>query len=328
MMHLEWPWMILALPLPILIRYLMPTVNIQQSAAIRVPFFDNLNQYGNNKHDHDNKAWLITLAGLAWVLLIIASTRPQWINERINIPINGRDLMLAIDLSGSMRTVDFKLQSSTINRLQAVKHVAGEFIQQRKGDRLGLILFGKKPYLQTPLTFDITTVNTQLQESIIGIAGRSTAIGDAIILAIQHLREKQQDSRVLILLTDGENTSGIVPPLRAAQLAASQKIKIYTIGIGADLIVSPNVFPARTKKNVAIDEKTLTTIANTTGGQYFRAHDSEKLKTIYQLIDQLEPIELEQQSVRPITALFYWPLACALIISFIVALLRIRPLYV
>jgi Ca-activated chloride channel family protein len=326
-MQLEWPWMLLALPLPILVRYLMPAATINQQVAIRVPFFDSLKQYASNHNPRGTKYWLISLAALAWVLLVIASARPQWINERLDIPVSGRDLMLAVDVSGSMRNVDFNLDGALINRLQAIKHVAGEFIQQRKGDRLGLILFGHQPYLQTPLTFDITTVNTQLQESLIGIAGSSTAIGDAIVLAIKRLREKQQDSRVLILLTDGENTSGEVSPARATQLAVSQKLKIYTIGIGADLIISSSAFRTRSQKNTSIDEETLTEIAEATGGQYFRAHDTEELKEIYQLIEKLEPIEQQEQSFRPITALFYWPLAIALIIAFIVVVVRLRLRY-
>lgn len=323
MIQLEWPWVLAALPLPLLVRWLMPAAKVVQDAALGVPFLEDIQRQTKNTYLRPGKPWLLLLSMLAWLLLVLAATRPQWLNEHVDIPISGRDLMLAVDLSGSMRNVDFMLDGLLANRLQAVKKVAGEFIEKRKGDRLGLILFGRQPYLQTPLTFDITSVNTQLQESMIGIAGNSTAIGDAIVLAIKRLREKQQDSRVLILLTDGENTAGEIEPLRAAQLAATEKLKIYTIGIGADIIMSSSAFRTRSQKNNAIDEDTLIAIAEQTDGQYFRAHNLDELNQIYTLIDQLEPIELDTQSYRPLTALFYWLLGPALLLAFIVCLLRL-----
>ncbi len=324
MIQFEWPWMLLALPLPWLVRRHLPATRIADSAALRVPFLDTLRQCLQHSQHAHHKTRLLWLAALAWALLVTASARPQWINQRIDIPVSGRDLMLAVDVSGSMRTVDFLLEDRLMNRLQAVKHVAGEFIQQRRGDRLGLILFGQRPYLMTPLTFDIATVNTQLQEALIGIAGSSTAIGDAIVLAVKQLRKTPQDSRVLILLTDGKNTAGELSPARAAQLAASQQLKIYTIGIGADVIMSANAFRSRMQKNDAIDEAMLRQLADTTGGQYFRAHDTEELQQIYRQIDRLEPIEQDAHSYRPIQALFYWPLSAALVLAVLVLLLRLR----
>ncbi|MBL4711934.1 MAG: VWA domain-containing protein [Gammaproteobacteria bacterium] len=323
MIEFEWPWVFLILPLPLLLRFFLPVAKQVQDASLSVPFLDDIQPQKKNYSGQTKFPWLLVLSIIAWLCLVLAATRPQWLNERVDIPISGRDLMLAVDLSGSMRNVDFVLDGTLTNRLQAVKHVAGEFIKKRKGDRLGLILFGRQPYLQTPLTFDINTVNTHLQESMIGIAGNSTAIGDAIVLATKRLREKQQDSRVLILLTDGENTAGEIEPLRAAQLAKSQQLKIYTIGIGANLIISSSAFRTRSQKNNAIDEKTLTAIADQTGGQYYRAHDIEELNKIYQVIDELEPIEQDTQSYRPLTALFYWPLSLAILLAFIVSLTRL-----
>ena len=316
MIQLEWPWVLALLPLPLILRWLLPASKKPQDAALNVPFLEDIQQQSEAHTLHPDKRWLLFIATVAWICLVLAASRPQWLSERIDIPVSGRDLMLAVDLSGSMRNIDFVLGEQLTSRLNAVKLVAGDFIKRRKGDRLGLILFGRQPYLQTPLTFDSDTVNSHLQESLIGIAGNSTAIGDAIILAIKRLREKQQDSRVLILLTDGENTAGEVTPLRAAQLAKTLKLKIYTIGIGADILISSSVF-TRSTKNRAIDEDTLTAIAKLTGGQYFRAHNSEELSQIYQLIDELEPIEQDSQSYRPLTALFYWPLALALILALV-----------
>lgn len=326
MIQLEWPWVLILLPLPWLVRKFMPAAEVVQDAALRVPFIEDLNRHAGGGSTPPQKNWLTMLAVAAWLCLTLAASRPQWVSEQIDIPVSGRDLMLAVDLSGSMRNVDFQHEGHLINRLQAVKLVAGEFIEKRKGDRLGLILFGQQAYLQTPLTFDIATVNTQLQESLIGIAGGSTAIGDAIVVAIKRLRDKQQDSRVLILLTDGENTAGEVTPLRAAKLAASQDLKIYTIGIGADLLISTSIVSSRSKTNIAIDEKTLTAIADETQGKYFRAHDIEELQEIYQLIEELEPIEQDTQRYRPVTALFYWPLAVALMLGFFIVLVRLRVL--
>ena len=314
MIQLEWPWALALLPLPLILRWLLPASKKPQDAALNVPFLEDIQQKSESHSSHQDKRWLLFIATVAWICMVLAASRPQWLSERIDIPVSGRDLMLAVDLSGSMRNIDFVLDEQLSSRLNAVKLVAGDFIKQRKGDRLGLILFGRQPYLQTPLTFDTDTVNSHLQESLIGIAGNSTAIGDAIILAIKRLREKAQDSRVLILLTDGENNTGEVAPLRAAQLAKILQLKIYTIGIGADILISSSVF-SRSIKNRSIDEDTLIAIANLTDGQYFRAHNGEELSQIYQLIDELEPIVRDSQSYRPMTALFYWPLGLALILA-------------
>ena len=229
--------------------------------------------------------------------------------------------MMAVDLSGSMQAKDFELNGQVMNRLQAVKIVAGEFIKQREGDRIGLILFGEQAYLQTPLTFDTKTINTMLQEALIGIAGKATAIGDAIGLAIKRLQTRDAQSHVLILLTDGANTAGEVEPLKAAELAAKQKLKIYTIGVGAESREVGGLFFKRTIKNTEIDEKTLQSIADTTGGKYFRARDINELNKIYALIDQLEPVEQESQSFRQIQALYFWPLSLAFIIAALIMLL-------
>ena len=216
MIQFEWPWLLALLPLPLLVRHFMPVAKVVQDAALRVPFMEDLSAHASGGSLQRKQPWMLVLAMVAWLCLTIAAARPQWISDQIDVPISGRDLMLAVDLSGSMRNVDFMHNGRLINRLNAVKHVAGEFIEKRKGDRIGLILFGQQAYLQTPLTFDIATVNTMLQESLIGIAGNSTAIGDTIVVALKRLRDKQQDSRVLILLTDGENTAGEVTPLQAA----------------------------------------------------------------------------------------------------------------
>jgi len=270
---------------------------------------------------------LFWLAVLAWCLLIAAATRPQWLGEPIEQAISGRDLMLAVDVSGSMDVQDFVIDDYRVDRLTAVKKVASEFIARRVGDRIGLILFGTTPYLQAPLTFDRQTVIRLLNEAFIGITDDdpATSIGDAIGLAVKKLKNHPADSRVLILLTDGANTAGEVDPLQAAELAAQFKLKIYTIGIGADEMIVRDFFGARrVNPSRDLDEKTLKAIAAKTGGRYFRARDSQEMEQIYHILDQLEPVETDQVYFRPRSELFYWPLSLALLFATIVVVARAR----
>lgn len=318
-----WPWVFLALPLPLLLRLMLPASDRNQDMPLHVPFIEDFNSLQHSGGFINKNKWMMLLASLAWCCLIAAAARPQWLGERVDIPISGRDLMMAVDLSGSMAAQDFDLNGRTINRLQAVKVVAGEFIKRREGDRIGLILFGQQAYLQTPLTFDTHTINIMLQESLIGIAGKATAIGDAIGLAIKRLNGKTAEKQVLILLTDGANTAGEVTPLKAAQLAASQKLKIYTIGVGAERREMGGFFFNQSVPNNEIDEKTLTQIAQITGGKYFRARNTQQLAEIYALIDELEPVEQESQSFRPVMALFMWPLGMGLLLASLLALFPI-----
>ncbi|MCK4710513.1 MAG: VWA domain-containing protein [Gammaproteobacteria bacterium] len=323
MIHFDWVWVFLALPLPYLTYKLIPAAPRQNEAALNVPFMQDFESYSADKTESSNKL-LLLMAIIAWLLLVTATARPQWLGDPIELPVSGRDLMLAVDLSGSMEVEDFKLNGSLVDRLTATKAVASEFIKRRKGDRIGLILFGRKAYLQTPLTFDRQTVSTLLNESVIGLAGKETAIGDAIGLAVKRLEKEDINSRVLILLTDGANTAGEVQPLKAAQLAKQYQLKIYTIGIGADEMIVRSIFGSRrVNPSADLDEKTLTAIAKETGGKYFRARNTQELEKIYKLLDELEPVEKETQSFRPTTALFYWPLSFSLLIASLIILLRI-----
>jgi len=324
MIHFEWPLLILALPLPLLIRWLLPADMPEQQAALKVPFLDDF-ALGEAKSVTQNQQWPLLLAMLAWLLLIFACMRPQWMGEPIEQAVSGRDLMLAIDLSQSMDVEDFIVERNRVDRLTATKNIATQFINRRAGDRLGLILFGTQAYLQTPLTFDRKTVTILLNESAIGLAGESTAIGDAIGLAVIRLRKQQADSRVLVLLTDGANTAGEVTPLKAAELAAENGLKIYTIGIGADEMIVRSFFGNR-KVNPSqdLDEKTLKAIADKTGGRYFRARNTQELDKIYRILDELEPVEKDKQYFRPKTELYFWPLAAALLLAFIISVSRVN----
>ncbi len=317
MFEFNWPWVFAVLPLPLLVWYLFPAASEKRQAALNVPFIEDFTTLADvAKGRQSKRLFSAFLLALSWILLVTATARPQWVGEALELPVSGRDLMMAVDLSGSMQVEDFRINGKTVDRLTATKYVAGDFIQQRQGDRMGLILFGRNAYLQTPLTFDLTTVKTLLMESAIGLAGKETAIGDAIGLAIKRLKDNKESSKVLILLTDGANTAGEVAPLKAAELAANYGLKIYTIGIGADEMIRQSFFgPQRINPSQDLDEKTLTAIAQQTGGQYFRARDTEALSEIYKKLDQLEPVEVESQTFRPVKALFMWPLAMALLIS-------------
>ncbi len=321
-LEFEWPWLLLALPLPLFVRWFLPANMPIEQAALKVPFLDDFVD-AETRTIAQSKEWPLLMAAIAWILLVLACTRPQWLGEPIEQAVSGRDLMLAVDLSGSMQEQDFIIEKQRVDRLTATKYVASDFINRRAGDRLGLILFGTQAYLQTPLTFDRKTVEVLLNESAINLAGESTAIGDAIGLAVKRLKQQQDNSRVLILLTDGANTAGEVTPIKAAELAADNHLKIYTIGIGADEMLVRSFFGTQ-KVNPSrdLDEKTLTAIAEKTGGRYFRARNTEELNKIYQLLDQLEPVEKDKQYFRPRSELFYWPLTLALVIATLIAVSR------
>ncbi len=324
MIHFEWPWLLFLLPLPWLVRMILPASTPVEQAALIVPFLEDFSG-GETKKVSVSNRWLMLPAVIAWFLLVIASTRPQWLGEPIEQAVSGRDLMLAVDLSGSMEEQDFVIENKRVDRLTATKWVAGQFIERRISDRLGLILFGTQAYLQTPLTFDRQTVLTLLNESAIGLAGESTAIGDAIGLAVKRLSKHKADSRVLILLTDGANTAGEVSPIKAAELAAEKNLKIYTIGIGADEMIVRGFFGnRRVNPSRDLDEKTLREIAEKTGGRYFRARDTQELSNIYQILDQLEPIEKDRQYFRPKSELYFWPLSLGLIMAAIICIARLR----
>ncbi|MDQ6974809.1 MAG: VWA domain-containing protein [Mariprofundaceae bacterium] len=318
MFNLDMPWMLALLPLPWLVyRFAKPVNNTPQS-GIYVPFADDLRMAAQAQDSTKpaSKFWLM-VAAVAWLLLLLAAARPQWLGDAVEVSRSGRDVMLAVDLSGSMHIQDFTQHGRPVDRLTVTKQVAGDFIKRRVGDRIGLILFGSQAYLQAPMTFDRTTVNQLLQESVIGLAGKKTAIGDAIGLAVKRLKDQKDVAKlVLILLTDGVNTAGQLTPEEGVALAKEIGLKIHTIGIGASSIEVQSFFGTRTVNPSAdLDEAMLKSIAKATGGQYFRAHDVDELKQVYAVIDQLEPVKGKAQSYRPIQSLFIYPLALAMLLA-------------
>ncbi|MFZ3322754.1 MAG: VWA domain-containing protein [Usitatibacter sp.] len=316
--QLAWPWMLAVLPLPIL-ALLIPAAADVPAPALRFPFFGALRARLEASRGQRSRGRL-AVAVLAWLLLVGAASRPQRVGETMHLPVTGRSIMLAVDLSGSMQTPDMRSGIRAVSRLAAVKKVAGDFIEHRAGDRLGLILFGDQAYVQAPLTLDRSTVHTLLDEAQIGLAGQRTAIGDAIGLAIKRLRDEPEKNRILILLTDGASNSGSIDPMRAADLAAQEGVRIYTIGVGAKEIEVPGFFGSMQVVPTDLDEDALRAIAQKTGGRYFRASDVASLAQIYGLLDKIEPVSKDQQSWRPVEELYSWPLAAALLLTVLMAL--------
>jgi Ca-activated chloride channel family protein len=301
-----WPLLGL-LPLPILVRLLLPAKAKSAHVALYFPHVKQVTQATGNKRKRSILRVLIL--SIAWVALVIASARPIWFGEPIAIPSEGRDLMLAVDLSTSMRQQDMQVNGQRVDRLEMVKSVMDDFIGRRVGDRIGLILFGDTAYLQAPLTFDRNIVEQFLNESVIGLVGDSTAIGDAIGLAVKRFKDKERSNRVLILLTDGRNTAGNISIEQALSLAVANEVTIYAIGVGADQQIQNSLFGQRmVNPSSDLDERTLLKIAKDTGGDYFRARSTQELAQIYTLLDLLEPVEGSKQTLRPREELFYLPL--------------------
>jgi Ca-activated chloride channel family protein len=311
MIEFQWPWLLCALPLPGLVWFFSRPAPENRGAALRVPFYARFASLGTTgKGRPQGRSSVIAAKSLLWTLLVIAAARPVWIGDPLPIPSQGRDLMLALDLSGSMETPDFEIQGQALDRLTVVRAVAKNFVEARGGDRMGLVLFGSRAYLQAPLTLDHPTLGEMLDEAEIGLAGEETAIGDAIGLAVKHLRDRPTEERVLILLSDGASNAGVLEPLQAAEIAAREGIRIYTIGLGSGGQSVRTLFGASlTRGPSALDEAALEKVAQLTGGVYFRARDTASLLKAHQQIDALETSEGETVTVHPTRALFHWPLA-------------------
>ena len=313
MLGFEWPWALLLLPLPWLARRLLPAGE-RAGLAISVPL---LNREGIHTSAMQGSASRTAglLLWLFWLALLAAASRPFWIGEPVSRTVSGRDLMLAVDVSGSMSETDMSVDSRAASRLDVLKVVAGRFIERRRGDRIGLILFGTRAYNYVPLTFDLDTLKQLLLDVSTGLAGRHTAIGDAIGIAIKAMHEDQASHKVLVLVTDGSNIAGFENSLLAAAAARQQGMIIHTIGVGSDIESLSRVYGRQNiPTGVVLNESLLRGIAEVSGGKYFRATDSEALERIYQSLDELEPVEYQYHSYRPRVALFHWPLLAALIL--------------
>ncbi len=330
MIEFTQPWAVMLLPLPLVVRVLWRQAQAQGTALYFPRALEaRLDELGGHEQRRAPRARLVLMT-LAWFALVTAAAGPRHVGDAQPNPSSGRDLMLAIDISESMLTEDLELDGRTADRLSVVRRVTREFLRRRAGDRLGLILFGTKAYLQVPLTFDDATLQQLLDEARIGFAGPQTAIGDAIGLAVKHLRSRPRDARVLILITDGANTAGELTPLQGAELAARTGLRIYTIGVGAESMQLPGPFGGifgarRLNPSADLDEDTLREIAHRTGGSYFRARDGDELEHIYAELDRLEPLEQDARYYRPQVSLAHWPLALALIITLALASALLAP---
>jgi len=310
MLTIAHPWLLLLIPLPWLIRKLLPAHH-ERKQAVRVPFMQRIAQSLNLQPGNElvvskrpTSQWL--MLSLAWLCLVAAIARPQWLEEPIIKELPMRDLLVAVDLSGSMEAKDFTdSEGNSIDRLTAVKQVLDSFLARRDGDRVGLILFGSAAFVQAPFTDDLDVVRELLDEAQIRMLGPRTMLGDAMGLAINQFERSEVDERVLIVLTDGNDTGSLIPPDRAAVIARDNGVVVYTIAIGDPAAVGEQ----------ALDEKTLKTIATTTGGDYFRANDREELEAIYDNLDEINPRQVETQSYRPLSDLYAWPLAAGILLS-------------
>lgn len=308
MYELAHPWALALLALP-LVMWLLPAYR-ESRDSVRVPFFDKLVELSEQRPD--SGAMILRrdriqrfLVAFMWLCLVLAAAKPEWVGAPIEQQKSGRDLMVAVDLSGSMQTRDFVLpDGDTVDRLQAVKEVLKALADQRVSDRLGLIVFGSAAYLQAPFTDDHVVWEQLLTETEIGMAGQSTVFGDAIGLAIKLFKESGSDNRVLIMLTDGNDTGSTVPPIDAAKVAKTYGIRIYTIAIGD---------PASAGEE-ALDMDTINRVSQVTDGQSFQALDQAQLRRAYQAIAKLEPEIYETISFRPRQSLHWLPVAVALLL--------------
>ena len=305
MFSFELPTIFLLAPLPLLIWRWLPRAPTPQH-AISAPFFAQWRDLGKTataRAGHRRLARQVTML-LIWTSLLLASARPVWLGDHQTQQVSGREMLLAVDLSESMTIEDMQLSGQQVPRIIAVKRVVSDFVARRQGDKVGLVLFGSQAYYHVPLTFDLATLSTMLLEAQPGFAGQTTAIGDAIGLSVKHLLERPEQSRVVVLLTDGANTAGTMDPVKAARLAATAGIKIYAIGVGANEMMIPGLFGSslgarRINPSADLDEDSLTQIAELTGGRYFRATNTQELNDIYALLDQLEPTGVDDIVFRP-----------------------------
>lgn len=317
MFGLAQPWVLLAIPLPLLIWFFMPRTASALPAAMKVPFYQALYTIVDQEKKVLAGQGRSGLLLFIWFLILFALSGPRWIGEPVPLKHEGRNIMLALDLSGSMELNDMLLDGRPVSRLMVVKHAAEQFVEQRTGDKIGLILFGTRAYLQTPLTYDRHSVLMRIEDATAGLAGKTTSIGDALGLAVKRLQDVPPQGRVIILLTDGASNSGVLTPLKAAELAKADHIKIYTIGLGSE--TDPRAMDAMfagMNASADLDEETLQQVAKMTDGRYFRATDPQSLQAIYETINRLETISQDEASIRPQKDYYPWVLGFALILFF------------
>lgn len=317
MFELATPWVLWIIPIPVFIWYLLPRVTVKLPTALHVPFFKAMVGIVDQEKRAMSAQTLLLIPAIIWLVLVFALAGPRWIGEPKPVEREGYNVMMALDLSGSMEIPDMLLHGRPVSRLKVVKRAAAQFVTDRLGDKIGLILFGTRAYLQTPLTYDRHSILMRIDDATAGLAGKTTSIGDALGLAVKRLHDVPKEGRIIILLTDGVNNSGVLAPLKAAELAKDEGIKVYTIGLGSEsdprAITADFLVP---NASADLDEDTLKKIGDMTGGQYFRATDSDSLQNIYKTINELETVSQEQATIRPQKDYYPWFVAFALLLCF------------
>ena len=320
-----WPWMALLLILPLLVQWLWPRTDPEQAETLAGrqetllhPALGELQQSFTSHRPRASVSGRVhgLLLALLWLFLTLTLMRPQWLEPYTETRAEGYDLMLAVDASHSMEALDFTVNNAQVTRMAVLKGVLNKFIANRAGDRVGLLIFGSQAYTIAPITYDLDGVRQQLADVVPNIAGQGTAMGDAIGLGVKKLRERPEGSRVLILVADGDNTSGTIPPLDAARLAARSGIRIYTIGVGSTQSSVQIIEGGRlvTRDDLGLDEKVLRDIAGITNGAYFRATDTRALEEIYSRIDELEKTRAESRTIMIPHPLYPWTLGLGLLL--------------
>ncbi len=310
MITLAHAWVLTILPLPLLLRWLLPAWR-ESRPAVRIPFLDEIAARAgvspaSGAAARRRSRLQALLFAVCWTAVVAALARPQWLEPPIVETRPTRDLLLAVDLSGSMETRDMQdADGAEVDRLAAVKNVLADFLVRREGDRVGLVVFGNAAFVQAPFTTDLDAVRRLLEETAVRMAGPRTAFGDAIGLGITLFEESEFDQRVMIVLTDGNDTGSLVPPPEAAQIAAGRGIVIHTVAIGDPTTAGEEAF----------DEAGLEAVARRTGGRYFHAADTSDLEDVYEALDRLEVREMDSISYRPRRDLFHWPLGAALLLA-------------
>ena len=323
MFTLSYPWLLLLVLLPPLLRRLLPAYR-EPRQALSVPWFQRIaDLLGQKPSDGavviQAKMLELLFLWLLWAILMIAIARPQYLEPPVSRVVPTRDLMLLVDLSGSMETEDFtNTQGKTVDRLSAVKEVLDEFLTRREGDRVGLIVFGNAAFTQIPFTQDLDASRILLEETTVRMAGPRTAFGDAIGLAITQFEQSEVEERVIIALTDGNDTGSRVPPSEAAKIARHNEIKIHVIGVGDPAAVGEE----------KLDESVLKTVASTTGGRYYHAADRDQLQEIYAELDRIDTRDVATATYRPRIDLFHWPLGVFLVLGFVYHLFGLTKLWV
>lgn len=313
MIEFLWPMAFAALLLPFVVMLLVPAAK-SDGATIRVPFGDAIAELGTGSA-RPRRGWRSWLGLLAFIALVVAAARPVKVNEDVSLPLSGRDIMLAVDISASMGEMDWQSQATRVTRMTVVKKLITDFIRRRQGDRVGVVVFGSKAYLLTPLTFDLESVADMLNDIDVGMAGPATAMGDAIGLTIKRLREADANHRVAIVLSDGAANAGWTKPEDAALVAATESLTVYTIGVGTTKKAGVEGGPT-----TGLDEETLKDLAGRTGGKYFLARGGTELEGVYQALDELEPVVVDEETARSTTELYPWPAGFALVLSLLIAL--------